>query len=705
MRANFATRGWTTVLAATLVVVNAPSALGEYPLPWTLRDHYSIPAENGYLDYAEANAEWRVRIEESRVIAKKMGFAVTLDDGTTLNAADLGKAKVTRERFDAPMGDGNHYIGRFPAKDGLEVWHRLSSFNGRPFVLMEMGVRNAGTTPVAIRSLAPVVAGPDSLPDMGPDADVLSRRLDIRGGYPGYDARHDPLWMMFHDKARETSLALGVLPSGNTESGVDFTLHGGAWHGGVTCAYEPAVQLAPGESLASDTVWISYGVREPQRINLYYAWAFSTLPDRPAHHSGVHAWVTVDEDHNSLSNLARAVVAWVGTGVDKVLVPSGWSRRPGVSQGAAPNYPKNPRDILDPFNADYDVGITIDPLAAENGDGAWSAKSADGQVWLDLNHPAARNEAEKRVRALAGDGFKFFVVEKSLIPDAVLAHFGQTRAEADRLALEVTMAAAGDRPVYPDASTTMGGARDAWLAATAGAGRMAEYAVAAAPLRIEADALSGLDDETMAAMRMWPGPIELVGAGNATLRGQMQQVLQLGRVVAIPVDAEHTTPLLWQLKAPPTFSDVGASVVAFSGADTWSVDALELAEHAQIRVWHASSGKLLETPANTVPGSSRFEVYGVTPIDGRPVFMGSSNPLSLSLDRIQALDWHPGNGRLSGRFETASAARAYVYVPSGWTLKSGTADGRKVRGGDAPGPLAFNVGSGTAAFDLEFQRQ
>jgi hypothetical protein len=347
----------------------------------------------------------------------------------------------------------------------------------------------------------------------------------------------------------------------------------------------------------------------------------------------------------------------------------------------------------------------MDLLAGDKESGKWTAQSADGRTWVNLSDPEGRSFAEKQAGETAGWGFGFIVLAPSAIPDEVLAQFGMTRAQADRLAFEAAVAGSKNLPVYPAAATTMTADRDLWLEAASDVCRMAVYDILVGPVRLDASSLEALPKETLLAMRLWPGPIEVTGTPKSAGKGGLAQVFQSSVLKAFPVDAARRSPLLWQVQAGETQNDMaGSSVLAFSGAPAWSVADLETAAGgAPMTLWQPAGGTLLGTD-QPAPAAQQMTVTGVAPLADRPTFMGTSNVPSLDLDRLRDLKWNEAEGVLSGRIDGATESTAYVHVPSPWVLKSGKVGSASVKAKEGQNVLSFPVNGTGISFELTFRK-
>ena len=438
-------------------------------------------------------------------------FTIVLGDGQTIKAPELAEPESTRESFASAYGDGSHYTLTFPDTHGLQIVHRITRFKERPFLLLELSVVNRGEAPITIVEINPLVIGAGGI-DLGGETHLTSLPITARGSYVTYDPAAKPLFAYLGDSAGRTGLALGLLPQSRGRGGVELEQQGATWQGRVFNVFEPGYRLAPGERLSADTVWISYGIPVFDEVNLYYAWTHSTRPGHEADRPLPKGWVTVEAGRGAddLAGIAQAAQA---AGFRSALLPAGFENRPG-------NAARQLRA------ANFVAGITLDPLRFEGGQPEWSL-AAGGSAWLNPGHEAARALIVERVQALHKDGFGFFVVAESAVPEAALESFGLSRAAADGLALQAVAAAAGALPVFPAATATLD-ANDARLLSDQQL--LAQFGVYKSPFGPVRLSFSGgaLSQGTLDALKSWPGPIEVLGAPPQGARGALRPVFQQG---------------------------------------------------------------------------------------------------------------------------------------------------------------------------------
>ncbi len=511
--------------------------------PWALREHYvfSFDEDRARFLYGSDNAEWSIEFEGIGQFVDKARASIVFADGTEMKLVDFEQGDADREHFDTPMGSGNHFCADLPAKNGIKVRHMVSVHSDYPFLIIRMDVTNAGQEPVEIQKLRSAVFGPGCLKNVSGKMESLVRRVDMRAGFAAFDRDATSSLAFFHDPTHTRTIALGVLPLNVARSGIDLEPFDGSWQGEIASVFEPPVRLEPGKTLSADPVFITFSVPKPEEVETYFAWTRSKLPCPSALPEAPQFWCSVDEDATA-DALYAAAEKWVAAGVPYALVPASWDSRPGSFEGARPRYPKSMQGVASTLaGMQVTPGITVDPLATTRGGEAYAASMA-GQMWLNLAHPEGRAQALANLRQVAGWGFKFFVIQKSQIPDEVLRAFNLTRTQADALAHEVMAEAAGNLPVFPSPTTTIKDGLDDWLEAAGCTSRLREYRIACGPVRFDTSGVRGLSEEVRTVMAFFGGPIELAGVPHREL---VSQIAGIEHRVAQPVDVMQRAPRMW----------------------------------------------------------------------------------------------------------------------------------------------------------------
>ncbi|HQM48630.1 MAG TPA: hypothetical protein PLJ71_08065 [Candidatus Hydrogenedentes bacterium] len=511
--------------------------------PWDLREHYifSFDQANARFLYGSDNAEWSIEFEGIGTFIDKARASITFADGAETRLVDFDKGEADREHFDTPMGSGNHFCADLPERNGIKVRHMVSVHNEYPFLIIRMEVTNTGQAPIEIAKMSPAIFGPDCIKNVSGQMQAAIRRIDMRAGYAVFDRGAKSSLALFHDPAKEKTIGLGVLPLNIARSGINLEPYGGSWQGDIASVFEPPVKLEPGKSLSADPVFVTFSVPKPEEVETYFTWTRSNLPRPSTQPDAPRCWCTVEEDSGA-DALYAAAAKWAEAGVRYALVPAAWESRPGSLEGARPRYPKTMQTVAAALGAmEMAPGITVEPLAATKGGEAFSAAMA-GQTWLNLSHPEGRAQAVANMRQVAGWGFKFFVVQKSPIPDEVLRAFNMTRAQADALAHEVVAEAAGDLPVFPSSATALKDGLEDWLEAAGCTSRLWEYQIAAGPVRFDTSGVRSLSPDVCTVMAFFGGPIELLGLPHREL---VPQIAAIKHQVAQPVDIMQRSPRTW----------------------------------------------------------------------------------------------------------------------------------------------------------------
>ncbi len=690
-------------------------------LPWTLRPHFVFSLDHGVFDYGEDNAEWRVRLVDEipqaeqtgiwkpTVTVDAVGFLLRLGEDREIANTDFGKPETEREPFDeGPFGAGSHYTVVFPPKDGLVVRHRVTTYKTQAFVLISISVENRSEAPVSLREIVPAVIGPGGISGWSDQTRVCNWRMDVRAGSLVFDKDRVPLMTLLHDPAAEHCVALGMLPRGRGANGIDLQSSNGAWQGEAVCRFDPPISLAPGETMACDPLWVSYGLAVPSEVQLYYAWSLSQLPRRQEQIEVPRAWMTVPDD-GGLDDLVRLAGAAKRAGVKHALVPGNWEGKPGSMQGGTPRFPKSMQAAAGALrSAGFIPGITLEALAVGKGSGPWLAESPDGQRWADATQAAGKAHVAGRVKTALGWGFAFVVIAPSRIPDSALSQFGHTRARADEAALAAAWAAAPDSiPVFPASATALRAERDAWLEAAGALSRSCVYGMTPAPVRLSSQELEAFGEEVAAAMRLWPGPIEIVGAPATAACRSLRALFARGRVTAHAMDGASQAPCLWQATAVNAYVDKpGGAVLAFAGAPAWTLADLEIEADARPLLWRAATGEFVDAEHRAVPEAASLEIHGINTLATHPALMGVSGDLMLHLDLLKAIAWDAASGELRGQFRglLAEDGMAHVFFPEAWEYKLGRANGKPAKGEVLGRRLSFALAGPEATFALKFVR-
>lgn len=673
---------------------------------WQLRDRYTFDAAQASLVYFNDNGEWRIMGKDSAWLIQGVNFEIVLGDGKVIRSTELGTARMEREPVEGPFGKGINYCTHFKTPEGLSISHRMCSYLNYPFNLAEIRLKNDGAAPITVAAVKPVVIGPGGIAN--PDGKTLlkSRALNTRGGVPVYAPDKAPLGVAIQFPEKRVNVIVAAVPMSEADSGANFSQTNGVWQGDITCAYAPAIRLAPGQAVTVPPVFISFGHPNMGRADNYYSWVFSNAPRAKWTTKTPAVWASIEEGQ-SLDGLIAAANELKSCGVTHALIPAGWEKKTGALEGDSPRFPKKIASAAATLRgAGFTPGLTVDPLAVQDLKQGWFVDSQDGLSWLNPKIAEARAAAVKRLGSVLRDGFGFVVVQLSAIPDAVLTQLELTRAEADRIAFNIAAEAAGDMPVFPSAAGTLDRDLDAWLEAAAASSRMAEYAVASAPVRFLASG-DALGEPLLAAMRFWGGPIEVAGRPSAALRADLARLIARGRISARPVDGASRGPKLWQIHSVSEKAGyLGEVIVAFPGAPAWTLADLDLTEDTPLAIWRAADGAFVPKEQGAIGAAQQLTIYGATPLSDRPSFMGANGDVALFLRNIGNLNWDAQKMTLSGRLDGAfgGTATAYVHVPAGWALRSGKAGGQTVKKKVEGERIAFDLESGRADFQLEFSR-
>ncbi len=664
--------------------------------PWSLRNHFTFTLEPFRLEYAEDNAEWRVGMGESGILLESAGFSISLADGRTILAALCGKPSTSYQNVTGPLGEGKEYVLQFAEKHGLRVTHRMMTYKTMPFATLRLSVTNAGSKPVEIKKFSPAVFAPGSLRFW--DASEQSRTLDmgLMMGYAVVGQQEGTVVNLFHDPARNAALCLGVLPEGNAAASVRLERNGSSWQGAIEHRYAPACRLEPGKTLDSDTVWISYGTPDAAQVMEYFFWSFGKLHPVSARPLPRARWWTLPKN-TSLDALLEQAKPWRTVGLKYVLIPEGWESAPGSLKGATPNFPRDMAEAVKKLCGEELLpGLEVDPLADEQG-------------WVNPAQDDGRGRIAARAQTLRKWDPSFIVVEMSKIPDTVLAEFGLTREQANDLGGKCFADTLTDIPVLPAPMAQPETKLDPLLTTAALGRHAADQGLNLGPIRLSLNDLPAIDDPLGAAIRLWPGPMELAGPAPASLSRHSA----LPPVDMRPIDTRNAAPHLWQLNNEDVQKNFhSGAVLAFPGASAWGIPNLRINSAEPLIIWRATDGAAVPAAAaDSIPAAQGMEGYGIAPACDHPVLLGCTSGLALQLDRAKNLVWEESTGTLRGRFEGRPEAEgaAIISIPASWVLKSGKVNGKKIKSGllseTAGDRFCMALEDNGTEFELTFKRK
>ncbi|MBP9004277.1 MAG: hypothetical protein KBH78_11700 [Candidatus Hydrogenedentes bacterium] len=676
--------------------------------PWSLRNHYTLTSDGLCLDYSEEDAEWRIIVESLtdermnlETLARDVGFSVELEDGRVLTHDALGRAgaQCARESFTHPvLGAGTHYTTTFAPSEGLVIWHRLSSFQGFPFWLIRVGIRNDGEQPRGIRRVTIARFNAGSIAGLGDDTQTTTRCLTAPGGVLRPDPKGSPTFMQFTAPGRGIGIVFALIPAGRGLGRVDLQPAGGAWQGSIEMDCAPVCRIAPGETLESDDLFISIG-KLPMRAVSDYGWLLSMLNWPKTGEKAPRAWVTIP-DTEGFNVLKSAAAAAASAGIRYALVPWNWEGVPGSLEGGAPGYPRDISRVAKELSgAGVTPGITVDPLLIQGGNDAWAVSTDDGRRWVNPTHPDGAAYITERMRKLIRQGFGFVVVARSQIPDVALAHFGVSREEAWWRAIGAAQAAGDGIPVYPETAPEIKPQRDALLEAATLTAVPGSYHARLAAVRVNFSGLgNALDEETALALRLWQGPVELLWSGRVPDQqaARVAAALNAPAVHGQPLTLGGEVPLRWQARlTTPSGAEFGRAVLLFSGAEAWNWPKELGLGPAGARLCRLNQEGKIEVAAEDIPATGAFTTWRILTESADPQVMGILPDALYGMDWLSRLNWDAAAGTLTGVITGAGQnTRLYVQLGSGWSVDGVKRGGSRVKFESDGKWLAFPVEGG-----------
>jgi hypothetical protein len=463
---------------------------------WTYRSRYEFHGKTVSIEIAQDNGEMRIYQGTSDIIADPMGFEVVFADGTKLGSAQMLPASAGREKGEDPkIGPGIIYLTEFKPVNGVKITQRIMKYNERPFLTIRIIVENLGTQPLQIARIAPISVAPGGMTGFKADVDVHTHVLSARGGFPVPEQKHPPIMTRFFDRGRNVMFLMGMLPLGHGDAYCEFKHDGAGWVGAAANDFSPVLTVAPGAKAESDSVCIGFLTEDSAAAETFYSWALGTGMHKATVVDGPKAWSTT-EPGASFDELKEVASAWSKRGVRYALLQAG-------TKG---NFAQLAKDMK---KSGATLGAEIDPLQADDEDGAWVVEASDGRKWLNPAAPEAQEYLKKKVTALNKADAAFIVVGETAAPDDVFVKWGLTRSQAMKLGADAIVAGAVKTYMYGPSGSAMPAEPEALKKAAQSFKEIVLFG--SCPPVVQVTVAGDAKNAIKAAQAEWPGVLEVVG--------------------------------------------------------------------------------------------------------------------------------------------------------------------------------------------------
>lgn len=508
MRTSTCVQRAVTILFASITFLAAMWATADEPEPWTLRDHYTFKGPEASLSFDVKTAEWKIDVSGLGSLAGNVRSEVDID-GDTIVVSSLIKAKDERESFSSPIGDGTFYRSVFESKGGVVIRYAITRLNEQAFMIMRMSVENVSGLPVEISSIRPAVLEGGYLAEYGDIVKPTTEQTGHRGGFALVEQSEMLSLVRFDLKGSPATIGVGVLRSGDMESGLSLTRQGEHWIGRIDCRFAPTLRLGPGETVEADPVWISFFGDDPAAVRQMHGFAQAKLfpADTPAEVPA--SWAAVDKN-STLEDLYLIAGTWSKSGLRHVLVDESIDGTPINDVKALGKINKKLESI------GLVAGVQIDPFAN-------LAESAETPTVA-----AARRHIKARLKKLVDKGFAFFVLPETRMSDEDLRSMSLTREQANAAALAFVTQAADGLPVMPAPTLLLAPDPARWREATSTTSPYEAYGMRTGPVRFSVDALKSISAELQTAIEAFPGSIELLGKPRKKVAQALNEVIVAG---------------------------------------------------------------------------------------------------------------------------------------------------------------------------------
>ena len=236
---------------------------------------------------------------------------------------------------------------------------------------------------------------------------------------------------------------------------------------------------------------------------------------------------------------------------------------------------------------------------------------------------------------------------------------------------------------------------------------MAEFNIGTAPVRFVSENNATMDDASMLALRFWRGPMEFVGSPKGALKTQISEILSQKPLVARPQDTYRKAPLTWLMRSSSGSTGyIGTSILTFGGASPWRIQDIELfgVEIAPTLLWYPQNNKPVLLNEGITQTTPTLTTYGALLESKQPLFAGTTQAVTLGLDRLKSISWDGSRGILTGLLESAPmSTHAFFLMPSMLTLHSARLNNTKIKPDVEEQWISFPLPASGGSFELEFR--
>lgn len=655
--------------------------------PWVLRHRYTFSWEDMGIDFDEMNGDWHIfytvpdNYSEMTVI-EGYGPSIQLKSGEEISAESLGNSYTDRVAVESVFGPATHFTAIFPIKNGIQVQQRATSFKQCSFVLFTTLITNNGTTPITISKVKPFVFPPVAgLITRLPNEKVLRPVANINGYWTFVPEEDSQVLEVTTQKGQK--LVFAVCPQGKSKSKIVTTGEGDNWTGAVECEYSPSITIAPGETLESDPVFVSFS-NDAYKLHTNFTWALSQISpscSKVTIEKPILGWVSVDPEKVTLGNLSRIVSLSNNMGINSVYIPSGWEQPLGSLKGNTKNLSRDMKSVIDQLknHGSMKVGLSLNPWVVPT-ETEHSVPASNEYAFVKFNTPEGLEIAKKRWEKVLAWNPDFIVCDIS-VPDAVLEQINATHTEAMFVGLKELSNFFSKTPVYPIFTNRVVNTEEELAQFCAITGTLAGFNMGISPVKINNQLLTTQNFLANTLLQSFPGPTVWLGDFNSSdISKKLLQLSLTTKVKISPFDANKKVPSTWCLKSYATQdSFVNSLIYVTKDAEPFSATSLKSINNDAV-FWDYTNEKFIDD-TETIQSNPEEKFIGLTLKTDTPSVIGVKTKQQCGMEYIGSTKWDNDKKKLEVVLKDTliPPATLYIYKPDIYKINKVLVDGKPLK--------------------------
>jgi len=655
--------------------------------PWVLRHRYTFSWEDMGIDFDEMNGDWHIfntvpdNYSEMTVI-EGYGPSIQLKTGEEISAESLGNAFTDRVAVDSVFGPATHFTAIFPVKNNILIQQRATSFKQCSFVLFTTLITNNGTSPVTISKIKPFVFPPVAgLITRVPNEKVRRPVANVNGYWTYVSEEESQILELTTNKGQK--IVFAVCPQGKSHSRIVTEGEGDNWTGAVECEYLPSLTIAPGETLESDPVLISFS-NDAYKLHTTFVWAISSLSptySKMVIEKPIRGWISVDPEKASLGNLSKIAGFSSNVGINAVCIPNGWEQPLGSLKGNAKNLSKDMKSVIEQLknHGSLKVGLSLNPWAVPAGT-EFAVPVSEEYAFVKFNNTNGLEIAKKRWEKILSWNPDFIVCDIS-IPEAVLEQINATYTGAIFQGLKELSDYFKNIPVYPKFSDTVINTEQELSQFCAISGTLAGFNTGIAPVKVNNQLVNTQNFLSNTFLQSFPGPVVWLGDfNNSDIAKKMLQLTLKTKVMFSPFDANKKEPSVWYYRSYATQDSFNNSLVYVSkNAEPFSASFLKSINNKAI-FWDYAKEKFIED-SETIQSNPEEKFIGLMVKTDTPSVVGVKTASQCGMEFISSTRWANEEKKLEVLFKETmtSPATLYIYKPESYKINKVLIDGKPLK--------------------------